>query len=403
MSNPARWPEAKVAFRRMRAAALMVCIAAGMATPANAAERPGEAETQKVLTLGPWPPKWTPDPSNRVSGDRRAAELGRQLFHDRQLSRFGALSCASCHKPALAWGDGRTVASSVARLDRNTPSLFNLRYARWFGWDGGADSLWMQSVRPILDPREMASSPGNVRTHLAVSTPLARAYQAVFGARPSEHDAQLVLVNVAKALAAYQETIVTGRTPFDDYRDALAAGDAARLRRYPEAARRGLSLFVGKGNCVACHAGPLLSNGEFHDIGLPHFTGAKSVDEGRHEGLRKLKASPYTRLGEFSDDKSGASGWMTRHVAAQHRNFGEFKVPSLRNVALTAPYMHNGSKATLTEVVRHYSELDEDRLHVHGEKILRRLDLTDREIADLVAFLESLTEYGAKAPKSPRP
>jgi cytochrome c peroxidase len=256
----------------------------------------------------------------------------------------------------------------------------------------------MHSIRPLLDPREMAASPEHVRARLAGSRPLAVAYRAVFGAPPAAHAPETVLVNAAKALAAFQETIATARTPFDDYRNALAAGDQDAMRRYPHAALRGLLIFTGKGNCSACHAGPLFTNGEFHDIGLAHFTGPRTVDEGRHGGLRRLQESPFTRLGPHSDDTSGRSAWATRHVVPQHRNFGEFKVPSLRNVALTAPYMHNGAKATLTDVVRHYSEIDEDRLHVHGEKILRRLDLTPSEIGDLVAFLESLTETGKRPP-----
>lgn len=348
-------------------------------------------EVAKILTHGPWPLPAKPDPSNRLSGAPEAIKLGRTLFFDDGLSRFGALSCARCHKPDKAWGDGRAKASAAATLDRNTPALYNLRHMRWFGWDGGADSLWMQSIRPLLDPREMAASPEHIQQHVAATPMLRTAYRKLTGAEPSRQPAERVLVTVAKALAAFQETITTGTTPFDRFRDALAGNNQRGIDAYPDAAKRGLRIFVGKGQCSACHSGALFTNGEFHDTGLAYFAAPGRVDSGRHGGLEKLKASPFTLLGRYNDDAKRSTAWKTRGVIAQHRNFGEFRVPSLRNVSLTGPYMHDGSKTTLTDVVRHYSTLDEDRLHVHGEKILRRLDLSETEIADLVAFLETLT------------
>ena len=310
-------------------------------------------ERGRILSHGPWPPPLQPDPSNRVSGNAAAQRFGRALFFDEGLSRFGALACASCHKPDKAWGDGRAKASAAASLDRNTPPLFNLRFNRWFGWDGGADSLWMQSLRPILDPREMGASAEHVREHIAATREHRTAYRRLFGAAPARQTPDRVLANIAKVLAAFQETIVTRATPFDEYRDALAKGDPAGMARYPDTAQRGLKLFVGRGQCSACHAGPTFTNGEFHDTGLGFFAGPGRVDTGRHGGLEKLKASPYNLLGSFNDDRRRRTAWTTRHVAPQHRNFGEFKVPSLRNVALTGPYMHNGSKAALADVVRH--------------------------------------------------
>ena len=119
--------------------------------------------------------------------------------------------------------------------------------------------------------------------------------------------------------------------------------------------------------------------------------GTGRVDTGRYGGIRRLQASPYTLLGAFNDDPKRSTATSTRHVSLAHRNYGEFRVPSLRNVARTAPYMHDGSLATLRDVIRHYSDLDENRLHADGESILRPLRLSDAEIDDLVAFLESLT------------
>jgi cytochrome c peroxidase len=198
-----------------------------------------------------------------------------------------------------------------------------------------------------------------------------------------------VLVDVGKALAAFQETLVSGRTPFDEFRDALAKGESAPS--YPIEAQRGLKIFIGRGNCSVCHVGPHFTNGEFADIGVKFFIAPGRVDGGRHAGIRKLKENPLNLLGRYNDDPKRSTALGTRHVELQHRNFGEFRVPGLRNVALTAPYMHNGSVGSLREVVKHYSELNVERLHADGEKILQPLKLTEREIEALVAFLETLS------------
>jgi cytochrome c peroxidase len=157
------------------------------------------------------------------------------------------------------------------------------------------------------------------------------------------------------------------------------------------AAQRGLKIFIGKGNCSVCHFGPRFTNGEFADTGVPFFVAPGKVDPGRQAGIEKLKQNPFNLLGRFNDDTTGESAVTTTHVQVQHRNFGEFRVPSLRGVAQTAPYMHNGSLATLADVVKFYSELNEERLHADGEKILKPLHLTAQESEDLRAFLESLS------------
>ena len=163
------------------------------------------------------------------------------------------------------------------------------------------------------------------------------------------------------------------------------------MQKYSVNAQRGLKIFVGKGNCNVCHFGPQFTNGEFADTGVPFFIAPGKVDGGRLEGIQKLKKSAFNLLGRFNDDAKKRTATGTQHVEAQHRNFGEFRVPGLRGVAQTAPYMHNGSLATLRDVVRFYSELNEERLHADGEKILKRLDLSESEVSDLVAFLESLS------------
>jgi cytochrome c peroxidase len=382
--------------------AALALVAAGAAAPA-----PGfsDAERRAILRYGPWPAPWSRDPSNRVSGNPQAIALGERLFFEPRLSPSGTVLCASCHVPYLAWQDGRAVGEGLARSERNTQSVLNARYNRWFGWSGAGDSLWAQSLRPILDAREMGGSAAHASALVRGDAQYACSYERAFGAPPPAAD-EALFADLGKALAAFQETLVSGRSAFDDFRDALERGDRAGQARYPAAAQRGLRIFVGKGACNACHLGPNFSNGEFHDIGIPFFV-AGGVDPGRHDGIKRLQASPFNLLGRYNDEKATgggveaarASAVKTRHVALEHRNFGEFKVPSLRDVARTAPYMHDGSLATLADVVRHYSELNLDRLHADGEAILKPLRLTPEESADLVAFLESLS--GRTAPSAP--
>lgn len=350
-------------------------------------------EVRAVLRHGPWPPAFAADPSNRASGNREAIALGERLFFETRLARDARFSCASCHLPQRDWQDGRALAQGVREADRNTPSLHNVRVNRWFGWDGAGDSLWAQSLRPIRDPREMGGSAQRVATLLREDADYACRVRQAFGV-PEHPTDEALLVAAGKALAAFQETLVSGRNAFDDFRDALARGDRAAAARYPLAAQRGLRTFVGKGRCAVCHLGPAFTNGEFHDVGVRFFVAGGGVDPGRHGGIRRLRESRFNLLGRYSDDATGSAATKTRHVALAHRNFGEFRVPGLRNVARTAPYMHNGSLATLADVVRHYSELDLDRLHAEGESLLRPLRLTREESADLVAFLESLSDAG---------
>jgi cytochrome c peroxidase len=365
--------------------------------PAGAQLLPFEdQEVRRILHHGPWPPPAPRDPSNRVSGRPEAIALGERLFFDPRLSTAGAMSCATCHRPDQGWTDGQRRAAGTVLLDRNTPGLWNVGFQRWFGWDGAGDSLWAQSIRPILDTRELGASARRVAALLRSDRSLACQYERAFGAPVAgAKDDEALLVDAAKALAAFQETLVSGRTAFDEFRDALARGDRAAAARYPLTAQRGARIFVGRGNCPACHLGPAFTNGEFHDVGVPFFLEPGRVDPGRHGGIKSLRASRYNLLGPYSDDASGGAALKTRHVELQHRNWGEFKVPSLRNTALTGPYMHNGRYATLREVVVHYSELNEERLHADGERILRPLKLGPDEVDDLVAFLESLTDRSA--------
>lgn len=315
--------------------ALSVGFAATPALAQTAASLPAPQQ-RAILQHGPWPPPWVADPSNPVSGDENAAALGRLLFFDARLSPSGRVACSSCHRPERGWSDGRPKGKGVGTSRHNTPTLLDVRLNRRFGWTGAGDNLWRQSIRPILDPVEMGSSASHVRDHLSRNQSLAILYRKVFGDDPGATDEQEILRKAGMALAAYQETITSRRTPFDDLRDALAAGDDAGVKRYPERAMRGLVLFVGAAGCAACHSGPAFSDGSLHNIG------------------------------------STAKG-QTRHQA--------YRTPTLRGLLLTGPYLHHGARSTLAGAIR---------AHLASPRLDRR------QIADLLAFLATLSPPGRR-------
>ena len=400
-----------MSLRRWLATALL-----GLAAPAVPAALLdfSDDERARILSHGPWPPAPARDPGNAQSGRPAAVALGRALFFEPRLSAGGTLACASCHVPQRGFTDGRPRALGRSQpggaadtpLDRHTPTLLNAGQQRWWGWDGAFDSLWSQALQPLLHPQEMGADPARITRLLRSDAQLDCRWRRTHGALPPEGrtDPQAVLVPLAKALGAYVATLQSRRTAFDQFRDALARGDRVAAARYPLAAQRGLRIFIGRGNCSTCHAGPLLSNGEFGDIGALFFSRPGVVDPGRHGGITALLANRHNLLGLEADaPPAGADdpALKTRHVLAQHRNFGEFKVPGLRHVAQTAPYLHDGQKATLGDVIDHYDHLSPDRLHADGEQILKPLQLRGTERADLLAFLRSLD--GGATPAALRP
>jgi len=396
------------AMRRARlagAAALLLC--SGVPAHAGDVLAFSRAEIAAIRQHGPWPPALRSDASNRVSGNSRAAEFGAQLFFDPRLSTTGTISCASCHVPESGWSDGRAVAVGLQETERHTKSIVNARFNRWFGWSGASDSLWAASLRPLLDAREMGGAERHVAALVRTQPDLLCRYRLVYGKLPPADD-EVLFADIGKALAAFQESLVSGRTPFDDFRDALVRGDHRAAARYPIAAQRGLRLFIGAAKCNVCHLGPQFTNGEFDKTGIPVGTTGGRFDWGRYDGIKTVLASRFNRLTPHNDDRSGADTISTQHVVLNLEAYGAFKVPGLRNVALTAPYMHNGSLASLRDVIVHYSGIDAAKMHLavpqpHAEpgepvaqraadSILRPLNLSPTQIDDIVAFLETLTE-----------
>lgn len=314
---------------------------------AGAAEPPfTESEIRAILAHGPWPVPVRADPGNPMSGRREAIEFGERLFFDRRLSGSGKFSCGTCHVPERNWTDNLARGAAAAEVDRNTPTLMNIRLAQRFGWDGATDSLWSQSLRPFRDNRELAASPRHVADLLRKDEQLSCRYRKSFGTAPSATDDEAVLADVGKALAAFQETFETPPTPFDQFRNALARGERITPLTYSEAAQRGVRIFVGKGGCSNCHSGPNFTGGELRENGFSAYAAKGRPDPGNH---------------------------------------GRFKVPTLRHLFLTAPYGHHGEVATLADAVRHYSE--------RGSSELQPLKLTAAEQSDLVVFLESISTF----------
>ncbi len=368
-------------------------LAGGIAMLAPGAARAADvvsftpAETARILAHGPWPPPPTRDPSNRGSGKPEAIALGERLFFSPRLSGNAGVLCASCHEPWRGFTDGRPRALGLEVVDRNTPTLENIRLYRWFGWDGANDTLWAQSIRPLLDPREMASSPDRIAALVRGDPELRGAFTAAFGAPPADDEA--VLAGVGKALAAYQETLESGRTPFDELRDALARAEPEAAARYPASAQRGLRIFIG--SCASCHAGPNFTDGAFHAVGIASRRQDGAPDTGRQDGIRKLVANPFNLLGRYADEPSHAKAAATREAVKEKNVAGAFRTPSLRDVALTAPYMHDGSLATLCEVAERHP-----RKRPRGQAVP-----SAAERSDLVAFLETLTAAGPRFEEKP--
>lgn len=391
-----------------------------------------DAELTRVLRMSPLPPP-PPDPSNAVADDPRAALLGERLFFDRRLSLDGRRSCASCHDPARDWTDGLPASIPGARFPRNAPSLWNTAYNRWYFWDGRADNAWAQAIAPIEADDELGSNRLRLLHLVRRDAALRAAWDEVFGPFPAgvgdpsrfpadarplpdrpEHPHQLawaamreedreaatrVLVGVGKAIAAFERTLVVRETALDRFVAALRRDGRPPADELPPAAVRGLRLFVGRGGCTLCHSGPLLSDGEFHDVGIA-LTAGHRVDPGRHRGAFEASRSPFSRLGRWADALD--PGATIRFLATATHQLGQFKTPSLRGVADTAPYMHDGRFATLLEVVRFYDTREGAAPLGHPTTLLQPLGLDDAEVADLVAFLESLSHRDA-APSRRRP
>jgi cytochrome c peroxidase len=288
-------------------------------------------------------PTTVPFPANNPFSETKRA-LGEALFHDARLSIDGSLACASCHQRGKGFADGKVQGRGVPGrpLKRHTPTLWNLAWAAPVFWDGRARSLEEQVAGPIESPDEMAQPMTAVVARLAADPATVRAFAQAFPDMP-----EVNAKNLAKAIATYERTFVSPETRFDRW----IAGDEHALTQREIA---GFRLFTGKAGCIKCHGGFAFTDYAFHDIGLP------GEDRGR--------------------------GAVLRLPAVEHA----FKTPSLREIARSAPYMHDGSLATLDDVLRHYTSGVVDRPTLSRD-LTRKLELSETERADLIAFLGTLS------------
>jgi cytochrome c peroxidase len=314
----------------------------------------GAARADDMLRVGTWslslplglPAAAAHWPAGDVPNPARI-ELGRALFFDPRLSRDGTVACASCHDPAHGFADPRPRSRGVggAESARHAPAAVNRLLAGAQFWDGRAADLEAQLRFPLLEPHEMAMpSTDAVAAAVAAVPGYASVFTAAYG------DPRIDFDRIARAIAAYERTLVSGDSAFDRF----AAGDAAALS---PAAQRGLTAFRGRGHCATCHLGPNLTDERFHNTGI-------GMDQ------------PAPDLGRWA-------------VTQREEDRGAFKTPTLRNVAQTAPYMHDGSLATLADVIAHYDAGGLRNAWLSRE--LQPLSLSQQEQADLVAFLEALS------------
>lgn len=361
------------------------------------------------------------DPTNSVADDPRAAQLGKRLFFDLRLSGDASLNCAHCHDPKLAFSDGKPLSEGKGTAGRNAPGLINAAYQRWLFWDGRADTLWSQALQPIENPVEMDGNRVELAHRLANDAQLNDEYERVFGAlpemdlwpraaRPEAGDTPLgrawssmlppeqdaanrVFANLGKALAAYERQLVGGHSAFDRFARGLAGGDEQDLAAMDLPAQRGLKLFIGKAGCRQCHTGPLLSDGEFHDLQLRPLSGGERTDPARLAAIARVESDPFNAAGNYSDSHADEATEHLRYLGHNPELWGAIRTPSLRNVALTPPYMDQGQLADLEAVLRFYSTREGAApAGHHQEKVLQPLNLSDVEMVDLIAFLRALTE-----------
>lgn len=292
-------------------------------------------------------PESPPYPADNAPSKSRV-ELGKMLFFDPRLSGAANMSCATCHNPSLGWSDGLPTAKGVKSqvLGRATPTVINTAYNSIQMWDGRKKNLEQQATGPLESPAEMAMDMNKLVSFLNSSQGYKAKFQEAYPGEPIDTKA------VSKAIASFERTVISRNSPFDQW----LRGDAKAMTA---SQIRGFRLFAdqSKGNCTACHHAPNFTDNGFHNLGLASYDAEK--DAGRYS--------------------------IVKHTSLK----GAFKTPTLRNVADTAPYFHDGSARTLTEVMDHYNRGGVSKTDLSG--LIRPLNLSPQEVADIVAFMQALS------------
>lgn len=388
---------------------VMTAVIAGVTVSGGGTWTPAELEELRSLSLaelGPVPP----DPTNRVADDPRAAALGERLFFDKRLSSDGTVACSTCHQPQRDFQDGIPLGVGVGTTARRTMPIAATAHSPFLFWDGRKDSLWAQALGPLESPVEH----GGARTRYArvIADHYRAEYEALFGplpdvsaiptnagpvpdpaaraawnalTSPQRDDVTRVFVGVGKAIAAYERRIAPGPSRFDRYVDALISGRPVDGTLNSDEVA-GLRLFMGKANCTQCHNGPLLTNNEFHNTGVPRRSGLPP-DDGRLSGADAVLSDEFNCRSRWSDDRSRCTE-LDVMLTGDRSLERAYKVPSLRNVAERAPFMHAGQLATLADVLDHYNRAPAAPAGITELKPLR---LKRTELRQLESFLRALT------------
>lgn len=356
-----------------------------------------------------------PDPSNRFIGNEAAARLGKQVFNDVRFSSNGKVSCASCHNPQGQFEDGRPRGLGVAEGLRRTMPSIGMAHSAWFFWDGRKDSLWAQALGPLEDAREHGGN--RLQYARLLSQHYAQPYRELFGELPRldglpahaspqgseaeraawatipearRQDINRMYANLGKAIAAFEARLQYGESRVDRYIAATLKGGSGSASLLNEQEMAGLRLFIGRGQCITCHAGPLMTDQHFHNTGIPPLNPAQP-ERGRVDGLRAALADEFNCLGPYSDAKPQQCEELRFANPKDPHLVGAFKTPSLRNVALRPPYMHAGQFATLEQVLAHYARAPEAELGHSELRELKPRDLGPQEQAQLLSFLRALS------------
>jgi cytochrome c peroxidase len=308
--------------------------------------------------------------------------LGRSLYFDKRLSADGTVSCATCHDPATAFADQNTLAIGVGGRKgvRNSPTVLNAMFNPELFWDGRARSLEEQAVEPLLSPFEMGMETREAVVARVSAIPEYRQeFPKVFGARG------LTIETVVKAIAAFERTQLSGNAPFDRF----MAGDEGAIT---EAQKRGWKLFQGKARCIECHSfdasSPFFTDFRFHNTGIA--TKDRNFDQLIQRATRAGgKGLNSVRALNLPSNTDGVAELGRFRITGRPEDIGAFKTPTLRDVELTTPYMHDGSEKTLLDVVKLYNRGGQRNPSL--DRRVRPLQLTDEEMNDLVEFIRALT------------
>jgi cytochrome c peroxidase len=380
-----------------------------------------ELAVLKSLWIGSIP-KLPSDPSNTIADNLQAAKFGHKIFFDPGFSRNQQVSCATCHQPEQHFTDGNKQSKGLSKVNRNAPSLIGVAYNRWYYWDGRRDSLWAQALTPFEAAQEMGITRVDVLKIIATQPSYHNAYQQLFGPLPEwitqntstvkaaspigsdnekfawktipprdKRAINIAFANIGKAIAAYERKLLPTPALFDRYIETLLnqGNEKAQSLLTPQQ-QTGMKLFIGGDTqCLTCHNGPLLTNQSFHNIGTG-LNADQSQDMGRILGIQSVLLDEFNCQGRYSDIPQRQCDhllYINRHEIGALMN-GAFKVPSLRNVHNTAPYMHDGRFASLQEVLKHYQNPPDKTQRIHE---ISKLDLSTKDLENIAAFLKTLS------------